>query len=79
MKRQVLWESLLLFLPIGALSLNSIYPLPVEKLDPPSSTVILDRNGEILRVFLSKNDTWQIDEPITRPNLANTSISDASV
>ena len=64
MKSKVLWGSLLLILPIGALLLNSIYPLPIEKLAPPSSTVILDRNGEILRVFLSKNDTWQIDEPL---------------
>lgn len=64
MKRKVLWGSLLLFLPIGVLLLNSVYPLPVEKLKPPSSTMILDRKGEILRVFLSENDTWQIDEPL---------------
>ena len=64
MKSKVLWGSLLILLPIGFLLLNSIYPLPIEKLAPPSSTVILDRNGEILRVFLSKNDTWQINEPL---------------
>ncbi|MCI0496047.1 penicillin-binding protein 1C [candidate division KSB1 bacterium] len=37
-----------------------LVPFPTEKLTPPPSTIVLDRNGELLRVFLSKNDMWQI-------------------
>ena len=62
MKSKVLWGCFILFFPMGILLLNKIYPLPIDKFHPPSSTVILDRHGKTLRVFLSKNDTWQIDE-----------------
>jgi penicillin-binding protein 1C len=37
-----------------------IIPFPKEKLTPPPSTIVLDRNGELLRVFLSKDEMWQI-------------------
>ena len=63
MKIKVLWGCFILSLPIGILLLNKIYPLPIDKFHPSSSTVILDRHGKTLRVFLSKNDTWQINEP----------------
>jgi len=38
-----------------------LVPFPVEKLSPPPSTLILDRNGEILRVFLSEDEMWRMD------------------
>ncbi len=42
---------------------NWVFPLPVEKLHPPSSTVVLDRHGEWLRVFTAPDDSWRIPEP----------------
>ena len=37
-----------------------IVPFPKKKLSPPPSTVILDKNGKILRVFLSPDDMWRV-------------------
>jgi penicillin-binding protein 1C len=37
-----------------------LVPFPKEKLTPPPSTIVLDRHGELLRVFLSKDEMWQI-------------------
>ncbi len=37
-----------------------LIPFPKEKLIPPPSTIVLDRNGEMLRVFLSRDEMWQI-------------------
>lgn len=42
---------------------NWVFPLPVEKLHPPSSTVVLDRHGEWLRAFAASDDSWRIPEP----------------
>ncbi|MDE0297403.1 MAG: penicillin-binding protein 1C [Candidatus Poribacteria bacterium] len=42
---------------------NRVFPLPVAKLHPPSSTVVLDRHGEWLRAFTASNDSWRIPEP----------------
>ena len=42
---------------------NWVFPLPVEKLHPPSSTVVLDRHGEWLRAFAASEDSWRIPEP----------------
>ena len=42
---------------------NWVFPLPVEKLHPPSSTVVLDRHGEWLRAFSASDDSWRIPEP----------------
>jgi penicillin-binding protein 1C len=39
---------------------NIIFPLPVERLNPPVSTVALDRNGQQLHVCLVSNDMWCI-------------------
>lgn len=39
---------------------NWLFPLPVEKLHPTPSTVILDKNGELLRAFLSPDEMWRI-------------------
>ena len=45
------------------LAANWVFPLPVEKLHPPSSTVVLDRHGEWLRAFAASDDSWRIPEP----------------
>ena len=42
---------------------NGVFPLPMEKLHPPSSTVVLDRHGEWLRVFTASDGSWRIPEP----------------
>ncbi|HEX9974656.1 MAG TPA: penicillin-binding protein 1C, partial [bacterium] len=45
-----------------------LFPFPKEKLTPPPSTIVLDRNSELLRVFLSKDEMWQI--PVSSEKLA---------
>ncbi len=42
---------------------NWVFPIPVEKLHPPSSTVVSDRHGEWLRVFTASDDSWRIPAP----------------
>ncbi|MBU1319662.1 MAG: penicillin-binding protein 1C [candidate division Zixibacteria bacterium] len=42
------------------LILNWIFPLPTDKLYPQASTVVLDRNGEVMRVFLAPDGMWRI-------------------
>lgn len=42
---------------------NRLFPLPVEKLRPPASTIVLDRNGEWLRAFIATDESWHIPEP----------------
>ena len=44
------------------LILHLCFPLPKEKLHLPSSTVVVDRNGEWLRAFTSTDDMWRIPE-----------------
>ena len=41
---------------------NLCFPLPKEKLHSPSSTVVLDRNGEWLRAFTSPDEMWRLSE-----------------
>ena len=45
-----------------------LVPLSKEKLTPPTSTIVLDRSGELLRVFLSKDQMWQI--PVSSEKLS---------
>ena len=42
---------------------NWLFPLPVEKLYQPPSTLVLDRDGEWLRAFTAPDDSWRIPEP----------------
>lgn len=42
------------------LLLDFLFPLPPEKLAPPGSTIVSDRNGELMRVFLAPDDMWRI-------------------
>jgi penicillin-binding protein 1C len=48
---------LLATIPIMA---NLLFPLPVEKLHPPSSTVVLDKDGHLLRAYLAPDEMWRI-------------------
>ena len=42
---------------------NWLFPLPIEKLHQPGSTLVLDRHGEWLRAFTAPDDSWRIYEP----------------
>ena len=42
---------------------NRLFPLPVEKLHQPPSTIVLDRHGEWLRAFIASDESWHIPEP----------------
>ena len=42
---------------------NWCFPLPKEKLQPPTSTVVLDRNGKWLRAFTASDEMWRFSEP----------------
>ncbi|MFQ5602659.1 MAG: penicillin-binding protein 1C [bacterium] len=42
------------------LLLNELFPLPADKLHPTVSTIILDRNDNLLRAFLAGDDMWRI-------------------
>ncbi len=36
------------------------FPLPVDRLHPPSSVTVLDRHGKLLRAFTAPDDMWRI-------------------
>lgn len=40
--------------------LNVAFPLPGDRLHPASSTVVLDRDGAMLRAFLAPDEMWRI-------------------
>lgn len=56
------WQRLLLWLtPVwGFLILHVAFPLPLDKLNPISSQVVLDRDGQLLRAFLAPDEMWRI-------------------
>ena len=41
---------------------NWSFPLPKERLHPPPSRIVLDRNGEWLRAFLANDGMWRMSE-----------------
>ncbi|MFQ5568534.1 MAG: penicillin-binding protein 1C [Rhodothermales bacterium] len=45
---------------VGLFVLNALFPLPLERLHPPTSTVVLDRDGALLRAFLAPDEMWRI-------------------
>lgn len=66
-----LWKWLPAALTIIAIILIiRLAPFPVKKLVPSPSTVVVDRNGEILRVFLSAAEMWQL--PVTAGEISPT-------
>lgn len=44
---------------------NLCFPLPKERLYPPLSPIVLDRNGEWLRAFLAADGMWRMSEVVT--------------
>lgn len=42
--------------------INLLFPLPIEKLNRPGSTLVVDRNGKWLRAFTAPDDSWRIYE-----------------
>ena len=46
---------------VGFLVLCLLFPLPTDRLHPPSSTVVLDREGNLLRAFLAPDEMWRIN------------------
>ncbi|UTF49498.1 penicillin-binding protein 1C [Desulfomicrobium sp. ZS1] len=58
----------ILFLTLGlaaclGLLLDRLFPFPVERLDPPAATRVLDRDGKPLRFFLAADGMWRF--PLT--------------
>jgi penicillin-binding protein 1C len=53
-----------LFFPLALLAIfqivNLFFPLAHDRLQPTGSTVVLDRNGELLRAFLAPDEMWRI-------------------
>ncbi len=53
-----------LFVPVLLfVAANKVFPLPKTLLYPPASCIVLDRNGEWLRAFLTPDGMWRIREP----------------
>ncbi len=41
-------------------AIDRLFPLPQEKLNPPSSTLLLDKDGNLLRAFLAPDEMWRL-------------------
>ncbi len=41
-------------------AMELMFPVPFEKLNPPSSLQLFDRNGRLLRSFLAPDEMWRI-------------------
>lgn len=54
MKKKIFYGlgGLVLILIAGFLFLDLIFPFPTQHLHPPTATVVKDREGKILRIFL---------------------------
>ncbi|GAB4299859.1 MAG: penicillin-binding protein 1C [Myxococcota bacterium] len=50
--------------PLLFSALDILFPLKVAEFERPSSAVVFDRNGNLLRVFLSDDDKWRIKKPL---------------
>jgi len=46
------------------IGLNFLFPLPLDKLNPPPSQLVLDRNGKLLRAFTAPDEMWRIKETL---------------
>ena len=60
--RQLITISLMAILPLFIILFtvaNWCFPLPKARLHPPTSQIVLDRNGEWLRAFLAKDGMWR--------------------
>ena len=46
---------------VGFFVLCLLFPLPMDRLHAPSSSVVLDREGQLLRAFLAPDEMWRIN------------------
>ncbi len=46
------------------IALNVLFPLPLDKLSQRSSTVVTDRDGNLLRAFLAPDEMWRLRTPL---------------
>lgn len=58
--KQLFWLLLPLLLLTLFMLANWCFPLPKARLHPPPSPIVLDRNGQWLRVFLADDGMWRI-------------------
>ena len=49
-----------LAIPLAGVAIDRLFPLPQEKLNPPSSTLLLDKDGNLLRAFLAPDEMWRL-------------------
>lgn len=56
--RRMILAVLVILLVVVAL--DRIFALPQEKLNPPSSTLLLDMDGNLLRAFLAPDEMWRL-------------------
>jgi penicillin-binding protein 1C len=45
---------------VAVVALNLLFPLPIARLNPPSSMQLLDKEGSLLRAFLAPDEMWRI-------------------
>ena len=58
--KKTLWLLPLVLIATLFMLANWCFPLPKERLHPPVSQIVLDRNGEWLRAFLADDGMWRI-------------------
>ncbi len=46
------------------LLINILFPLPMDRLNPPSSVIVLDRHEKLLRAFTAPDEMWRIPSTI---------------
>ena len=63
--KKLFWLLLPLFILPFFIVANWCFPLPKERLHPPSVPIVLDRNGEWLRAFLAADGMWRMPELVT--------------
>lgn len=56
--RRVLLAVLAILLVVVAI--DRLFPLPQKKLNPASSTLLLDKDGNLLRAFLAPDEMWRL-------------------
>ncbi len=61
-KKKTFWLLPPLFILVLFIIANWCFPLPKERLHPPPSRIVLDRNGEWLRAFLADDGMWRMSE-----------------
>ena len=56
--------AILMALLMGLKALAWLVPLPQEALHRPTSTLVFDRDGQLLQAFISADDMWRIQTPL---------------